>query len=398
MRIFSIVVLAAGAFWLLHSHGEHWPKALLPGVSVPLSKSGADVFDEFLRHLTARGYSPNTVSAYAHDLQHFMRFLIANRLAIEDFVSSKAIDLLRYLREVPSQRAQSRQRGLSLVASEGQVVSRLSPASINRALAAVSSSYEYLIVSGSWSPGNENPILKQYDSEAARVSDRHRPFMGLASRQQPVRKVLKVRTVQRVPRALDSSQVRRILDSLKLWRDRAMILLMVNGGLRPDQVLNLHLEDIQYGRSRVVVRYRTDHPRGVRTKSRVERVVDLLDSETLQTVSHYIMSERPQNTTTSHVFLVGGNRADRTRSLSYYALIKMFERRCVDTALRSPWITPHALRHTHATEMWEGGMRELALQKRLGHASPESTRIYTRVSDKTLVKEYLQALGKREHQ
>ena len=35
------------------------------------------------------------------------------------------------------------------------------------------------------------------------------------------------------------------------------------------------------------------------------------------------------------------------------------------------------MRHTHATAMWDGGMRELALQKRLGHASPESIRIYT---------------------
>jgi integrase len=43
--------------------------------------------------------------------------------------------------------------------------------------------------------------------------------------------------------------------------------------------------------------------------------------------------------------------------------------------------------------MWEGGMRELALQKRLGHASPESTRIYTRVSDPQVVAEYRQALG-----
>jgi hypothetical protein len=30
---------------------------------------------------------------------------------------------------------------------------------------------------------------------------------------------------------------------------------------------------------------------------------------------------------------------------------------------------------------WEGGMRELTLQKRLGDASPESLRIYTRVSE-----------------
>jgi integrase len=38
-------------------------------------------------------------------------------------------------------------------------------------------------------------------------------------------------------------------------------------------------------------------------------------------------------------------------------------------------------------------MRELTLQKRLGHASPESTRLYTRVSDQLVVAEYQRALG-----
>ena len=63
--------------------------------------------------------------------------------------------------------------------------------------------------------------------------------------------------------------------------------------------------------------------------------------------------------------------------------------------VRQPWITPHTLRHTHATRMWEAGMRELALQRRLGHASPESTRRYTRVSDPLVVAEYQRALGGR---
>jgi integrase len=45
--------------------------------------------------------------------------------------------------------------------------------------------------------------------------------------------------------------------------------------------------------------------------------------------------------------------------------------------------------------MWEGGMRELALQKRLGHASPESVRIYTRVSDEQVLADYDRALRGR---
>jgi hypothetical protein len=41
-------------------------------------------------------------------------------------------------------------------------------------------------------------------------------------------------------------------------------------------------------------------------------------------------------------------------------------------------------------------MRELTLQRRLGHASPESTRIYTRVCDAEVLAEYRRALGERE--
>lgn len=41
--------------------------------------------------------------------------------------------------------------------------------------------------------------------------------------------------------------------------------------------------------------------------------------------------------------------------------------------------------------MWDNGMRELTLQKRLGHASPESTRAYTRISDDQVLADYTAA-------
>src|SRR5205807_719311 len=102
--------------------------------------------------------------------------------------------------------------------------------------------------------------------------------------------------------------------------------------------------------------------------------------------------ERPADTERSLVFLVGSQGKRRLEPLGYYALVKLFERHCERLGIRDPWVTPHALRHTHATRMWEGGMRELTLQKRLGHASPESTRLYTQVSDPIVVAEYRRAL------
>ena len=118
-----------------------------------------------------------------------------------------------------------------------------------------------------------------------------------------------------------------------------------------------------------------------------------------------MLHERPLDAETRFVFLVGGTGVRPCQPLSYQAVVRGFARRLDRLGIRTPDKTPHALRHTHATAMWEGamweggmwegGMRELALQKRLGHVSPESTRIYTRVSDEQVLADYEGALRGR---
>src|SRR5579884_212682 len=260
----------------------------------------------FMRHLSARGCSPNTLVAYAYDLQHFMQFLKEQQLTYEQFRPVHSLALLEYLSTLPSRKpAQRLGFVLSTTTSEGNPTTRFAPTTINRIFAAVLSFYEYLILSGQFTEC-ENPIQKVDDPALARVSERHRPFMGRASRQRPIRRAVRVKTVQRLPRPMDDDQIRQLLASLTCRRDKAMLLLMLHGGLRPGEVLSLHLDDLQYGRRRVVIRYRTDHPKRARTKSRTERVVDLLQPETLQAVSDYVMYERPTESESPHVFLVGG--------------------------------------------------------------------------------------------
>lgn len=347
----------------------------------------------FMQYLRSHGCSPHTLSAYAYDLLHFTRFLKEQQISYQSFAPAHALTFLEYLSQVPSRKpAQRLGLVLSTTTRKGNSTTRLSAPTINRIFAAVSSFYEYLILSSQFTSG-ENPIQRVDDPALARVSARHQPALGRASRQRPIRRVVQVKTVQRLPRPMDEEQIAALLSSLTRKRDKAMILLMLQGGLRPGEVLNLHLEDLQYGRKRVIIRYRTDHPKRVRTKSRTERVVDLLQPETLQAVSDYVMYERPTDTESPYVFLVGGAGKRRHEPLGYHALVKLFERHCARLGIRSPWVTPHALRHTHATRMFEGGMRELTLQKRLGHASPESTRQYTQVSDPVMVAEYRRALG-----
>jgi integrase/recombinase XerD len=194
---------------------------------------------------------------------------------------------------------------------------KLAGTTVNRILAAVSSLYEYLILAGRLEEAN--PIQKRPDPALARVPERHRPFMGRASRQRPVRRAVRVKTVQQLPRPLDDGQVDALLAQLRCVRDRALVLLMLQGGLRPGEALGLHLAGIAYGRRRVTVRHRTDHPKGARSKSRQERVVDLHEPEALAAVSAYVMGERPKDADTPLVFLIGGRGARRLEPPGYDA-------------------------------------------------------------------------------
>jgi integrase len=345
----------------------------------------------FVAYLKASGCSPNTARAYGHDLTHLRSFLVGQDLDWRVLTPARAVDLLIHLRDKRSRRRGAGQHP-SLATVDGErATARLSTATINRVLAAVSSFYEWARITERFA--GANPITRVHDRVVARVSERHSSFLtGIASRP-PTRSPMRLRQVLRVPRPMADDHVDALIGQLHCRRDFAMIRLMLDGGLRPGEVLGLHLTDVAYGRRRVTVRVRFDHPRGVRSKSRTERVVDLHEAATFEAISAYVMHERPQDTDCPILFLVGGNGPGRYEALSYAALVKLFARACARAGIRTPWVTPHALRHTHATRMWEAGMRELTLQRRLGHASPDATRIYTRVSDPIVVAEYRRALG-----
>jgi integrase/recombinase XerD len=100
-------------------------------------------FDEarirFIKYLDASGCSPNTVRAYGHDLTHLRSFLVEQALDWFELTPTRAVDLLIHLHEKQSHRRGSAQYP-SLAAVDGKsVVARLSGATINRVLAAVSS-------------------------------------------------------------------------------------------------------------------------------------------------------------------------------------------------------------------------------------------------------------------
>ena len=247
------------------------------------------------------GYSPNTVCAYGYDLRHLALFMAERSLGWNDFRPATSLEFLGYLRRVPSRRPAQR-LGLTVATEQGRL---LSPATVQRVLAATSSFFGWAIAAEQYTTG-ENPMQRRIDHALGRVPERHQPFVGAASRQQPIRRTVRVRLPLRLPRPMSPEDIDALLASLTTMRDLAIFLLMLDGGLRPGEVLCLQLDDISYGRRRVTVRKRDDHPRGARAKARHERIVDLHEPRTLDAINRYVLHERPLDAQSPFVFLVGG--------------------------------------------------------------------------------------------
>ncbi len=190
----------------------------------------------FLRHLAVGDYAPNTVIAYAHDLQHLWRFLASSGLTWERLKPPHALDLLASLRTVPSTHLVQR-LGLTRVATQhGRPVRSLAPKTINRILAAVSSFYDSMMTAGQFH--HTHPLEQIPEPLAPRRTERHRSFLAGIQRQRPLRRRVAVRTVDRLPRVLEAHQVSALFGALHSTRALALLRLMLDGGLRPGEVLS----------------------------------------------------------------------------------------------------------------------------------------------------------------
>jgi len=173
-----------------------------------------------------------------------------------------------------------------------------------------------------------------------------------------------------LPRVLDRDQARRLLERIPATtplaaRDRAMLELAYSCGLRCAELVSLDTDSIDFDAETV----------RVRGKGGKERIVPL-GEPAQRAVARYVERFRPA--------LVGdpGQRAllisKSGRRLSPSDVTRRLGR-WVDEAAIAGRVSPHALRHSFATHMLEGGADLRSIQELLGHASISTTQIYTRV-------------------
>jgi len=160
-------------------------------------------------------------------------------------------------------------------------------------------------------------------------------------------------------------------------RDAAMLEILYASGARVSELCGLDLEDIDYARQTIRVLGKGNKERTIPIGKPAMRALESWLKDGRETLSG-TKSERA-------VFLgARGKRIDQrtVRTMVYHAL----------EALEGVQkMGPHALRHSAATHLLEGGADLRTVQEILGHASLATTQIYTHVSTERLQKAFKQA-------
>jgi len=322
----------------------------------------------FLNYCRKRGLAASTVETYAYRLVDYWRWLEYKALRWDAVGLDELADFVNWY----------------LLGGDVEVideafrecVSRRSPKTVNQAVTAVQGLYEFHALEGRIDE-------KRFTKLAHGWGKRGGFLRGIVKSGPERRERIKLKEPKVFPGCLSDAEVARLVEACLSYRDKLIVMLLRETGLRRGELLGLHLVDVQEvdvtGRLRVVRRH---NPNGAWAKG-AERVVPILHNRCAvqEMLRLYLLEEYPPEAERlGHGMLfVSLEGKQRGQPMSLVRLNKLFEELHSRTGIKAH---PHLFRHTLATRLLQMGYPDYYVQQLLGHRSISTTKdIYSHVLD-----------------
>jgi integrase len=306
--------------------------------------------ERFLAYLSALERSPNTVRAYATSLKLWFEFLGQVDVSWAEVGAEDVARFVAWLR-APAENV--------IVLDTGSA--RRSAATVNRHLAAVFGFYDHHARSG---VGVATELVAW-----RRVSrGSYKPFLHHVTKGRPIpTRPVKLIVSRRAPRVLDAEEVVAILAACERLRDRFLLALLAETGMRVGQALGLRHADFVSRKREVRIVPRPDNANGARAKLREAATIPM-STPLVRLYSEYMYVEYG-DVDSDYVFvnLWAGKVG---HPLSYPAVHELIGRIRARTGIV---FTAHMLRHTHATDLIRRGVPIEVVAKLLTHRSSTTT-------------------------
>jgi len=308
------------------------------------SRQFIDMEGGFLSWLRTLGYSEATISTRKRNIKEFLLYLErCGIIAIDQAPGDTTKGFVRYLR-----RRENKLSGSGLM-----------NASINVGISSANKFFEYLRQSGN---------ITAIPDKLEYVEENYGPRSVLTL--QEINALYDVTYMQKWFTRAETKEWQKAIQQ----RDRAMLGVYYGCGLRKSEGTSLTVSDILIERKLVFVR---------KGKGYKERYVPVTGgnlhylTEYLQDGRDILLTKSQDSTEAFFINHFGGSCSDQALSARLDRLVKNSGK----PGLQSKRPSLHTLRHSIATHLLQSGMEIEMIQKFLGHASLESTQIYTHLAN-----------------
>jgi integrase len=337
-----------------------------------IDDSGTPIYPvaKYLKYLDNTGKSINTIKTYCYALKAFYSFLVITDTEYSQVDFNVLANFVGWLR-IPY----DSHKILLLLPEKA----RRSEKSCNLIITVVTNFYDYLYRSEMLNNDVTAKLIKQ-------LSSVHRPkykdFLFHVTRGKPVNtNVLKLKEPRKKLAVLCRDEVEALYNAATNLRDRFLIKLLFETGMRIGEVLSLFIEDFvcdHRNGHKIVLTHRPELQNGARQKSGVREIY--VSQELMNLFDDYlyeIFEEYSADTNFIFIKIRGKLIGQPMQYSDVSALFKTLKKK---TGLD---VHPHLLRHTHATTYYQSTKDIKQVQERLGHAQIQTTiNIYLHPSDK----------------
>jgi integrase/recombinase XerD len=274
--------------------------------------------------------SPNTIRATAYQLKQFWEYLHDVHLCWTEIDIAQLAGFIPWLRRPDP----------SVISIEQQQAKR-SNATIDQTIGSVQSFYAFHARLGTV------PALPLYQLSMP-YRRRYKPLLhGIAKAKPEQKRVVALKREQRKPKTLTKAQVQTLIDACTHTRDKFLLTLMYQTGMRVGQCLGLKHEDLSVEDGEIHIVPRDDNPNGSRAKTRDTHTIpglpDLMSLYTDYLIDDLGALEADALPDYLFVNLWDGERG---RPMTYASVMSLVKRLIQRTGIR---FTPHMLRHSRAT-------------------------------------------------
>lgn len=343
---------------------------------------------DFTRYLENKGMSPNTITTYLEKICVFYKWMEQEELRPFEVEPRHMPDFIAYIDNAYAEKYQDK--------------TKVSPSTLNGYLAALGTFYKYFGMMGFVEPANYKikdkrqinhlsylrHINKKWDANAF-------SFFSRKKRKSVDKKRLYPEEAEVFYKAI--GDVSTMDESLRV-RNELIFKLLYETGMRIGELLHLRISDYDLpepfktvGNIYLVDRGNfDDEDRQLKTG---ERIIPISTS-LLEGIDDYVMYHRPQVDYCD--YLIVNHLRNQGLPPNRGTIEELFRKANEVSGLKRKYVTPHALRHTHASNMADMGIDLAVIKARLGHSSIGTTQKYTQVSTETLSLSYESYLANKK--